>query len=329
MNWTGITVFTGSLIFCSCAHQVQTRSAGPFTDVSRNSAVAKVMRRQAVNAADIGEGDIQGQVLRRRMAADPDNLKLRLELARHYEKNGYPELAAEHYRLASARFPANPAIAIALARTLQSMNLNSEAISALDKFASAHPDSSADVLCWLGILLDDAGDYKNAEARYRAALAIAPQSDSVHNNLGYNLLQQDRKAEAAAEFRKALQIAPHSQVARNNLGIAVASEPKEAVLQWQSVSDPATAHNNLAAVLMEQGRYEDARKELKIALGYNKDHAAALGNLLLISDLEGEPMSLSTRPISSRWKRFTSGLKHAVLGTTEKLKDTAATTASN
>jgi Flp pilus assembly protein TadD len=152
----------------------------------------------------------------------------------------------------------------------------------------------------------------------------------VHNNLGYNLLQQDRKAEAAAEFRKALQIAPQSQVARNNLGIAVASEPKEAVLQWQSVSDPATAHNNLAAVLIEQGRYDEARSELKIALGYNKDHAAALGNLLLISDLDGKPMSISNRPVSSRWKRFTSGLKHAVLGgTAEKPKDTAATTASN
>jgi Tetratricopeptide repeat. len=101
------------------------------------------------------------------------------------------------------------------------------------------------------------------------------------------------------------------------------------VLQWQSVSGPATAHNNLAAVLMEQGRYEEARKELKIALGYNKDHAAALRNLLLISDLDGNPISMSTRPIASRWKRFSSGLKHAVLGTAEKPKVTAANTATN
>jgi Flp pilus assembly protein TadD, contains TPR repeats len=151
------------------------------------------------------------------MAADPENLKLRLELARHYLKNGYPELAAEHYRLAAARFPDHPDVVIALARTLQSMNLNSQAIAALDTFAAAHPSVSADVLCWLGILLDDAGDYKGAETRYRAALAINPRSDTVHNNLGYNLLQQDRKAEAAVEFRKALQIAPQSQVARNNL----------------------------------------------------------------------------------------------------------------
>ncbi|HUS07814.1 MAG TPA: tetratricopeptide repeat protein [Bryobacteraceae bacterium] len=327
MRAISLAALAGMSLLASCAHHVQVRSL-QMNDVSKNTAVAKVMRRQAVNAAEIGEGDIEGQVLRRRMTAEPENLKLRLDLARHYEQRGYPELAAEHYRLAAARFPDRPAVVIALARALQSMNLPGEAIASLEAFASAHPAASPDVLCWLGIYLDNTGDYKRAEAQYRAALALAPKSDSFHNNLGYNLLQQGRKDEAADEFRKALQIAPQSEVARNNLGVAVAAQPAEALSQWQSVSDPATAHNNLAAILIEERRYAEARAELRIALGYNKDHPAALSNLLLISGLDGEPIAMSTRPAASGWKRFTGHLKHAVLGTNGNPKDTAVQTAS-
>jgi hypothetical protein len=54
--------------------------------------------------------------------------------------------------------------------------------------------------------------------------------------------------------------------------MALAETPTEAVLHLQSISDPATAHSNLAAMLIEQGKYADARKELDLALGYNKAH---------------------------------------------------------
>ena len=49
--------------------------------------------------------------------------------------------------------------------------------------------------------------------------------------------------------------------------------PREAVANWQSASDPATAHNNLAAVWIEKGNYPEARKELDLALGYNRAHS--------------------------------------------------------
>ena len=57
-------------------------------------------------------------------------------------------------------------------------------------------------------------------------------------------------------------------MARNNLGLALANlgETDQAVANWQSASGPATAHNNLAAVLIEKGNYLSARKELEVAL---------------------------------------------------------------
>jgi Tfp pilus assembly protein PilF len=148
-------------------------------------------------------------------------------------------------------------------------------------------------------LRDDAGHYPEAEKAYRAALSNTPKLAYLHNNLGYNLLLQGRAKEAADEFREALALEPHSRLANDNLGLALLAQwktdeqPKEALLRWESVSGPATAHNNLASVLMEQRRYTDARKELEIALSYQKDHQAAAANLRLLSELDGRPATVA------------------------------------
>ena len=162
-------------------------------------------------------------------------------------------------------------------------------IVTLEQFVARQPAASGEVLGWLGILQDEAREYPAAETNHRAAIDRQPGFDWLHNNLGYNLLLQGKSQEAAAEFRQALTINASSALARNNLGLALAADSKDALLQWQSVSDPATVHNNLAAILIEQGRYSEARKELNLALGYKPDHMAALANLALCSDLDGKP----------------------------------------
>ena len=156
-----------------------------------------------------------------------------------------------------------------------------EATAVLQDFKGTH---DADILAWLGLLQDEAGEWKAGEKSHRAALELAPDRDDLHNNLGYCLLEQGKKSQAADEFRAALRINKNSIFAHNNLGVALASSSgvkgsPEAVSQWQSVADPATAHSNMAAVLMESGKYTEARKEIGLALGYNRQHPAALTNL--------------------------------------------------
>jgi Flp pilus assembly protein TadD len=101
-------------------------------------------------------------------------------------------------------------------------------------------------------------------------------------------------------------------VARNNLGLATVSKPQEAVLHWQSVSDPATAHNNLAALLIEQGKYQEARREIELALGYNRSHSAAIKNLRLVSQLDGKPATAPPERAPGRWARWMAGIKKAL-----------------
>ncbi len=272
------------------------------------------MERQISNAVDAGEGDFAGRALRRKMAAEPGNLEVRLELIRHFATQGNHELAVEHARLALERFPGSAAIVLLQAKSLRSLALQSQAAGVLADFLTAYPEQDADYYSWLGIVYDEMKESAKAEKAHRHALALEPGRDSLHNNLGYSLLLQGKNEEAAQEFRTALKQNPRSEMARNNLGVALAGQPYEAILNWQSIADPATAHNNMAAILIEQGRYDEARREIDIALGYDRQHAAALNNLKLVSRLDGKPAILPIKPIQSKWGRFWVTFRRAAGG---------------
>lgn len=300
----------------SCVRQIRTVNVypTPSTPAAQRSAANSAMERQVANAVDAGEGDYVVRSLRQKMAAEPDNLAVRLELVDHYTVAGYPELALEHCRLAAARFPESADVQLRMAKLLRQMKLIRQAAEGLEAFLVQHPQTSPEYDSWLGILRDELKEWSGGEKAHRGALALNGKLDYLHNNLGYNLLMQGRAAEAAEEFRQALKLRPDSEVARNNLGMAMASSSNDAVLHWQSVSDPATAHSNMAALLIEQKRYAEARRELDLALGYNRNHAAALNNLRLVSELDGKPAVIPMKPVQTRWSKFRSAVLKLVGG---------------
>ncbi|MBI1788880.1 MAG: tetratricopeptide repeat protein [Acidobacteria bacterium] len=289
----GLTVLALAGMAMSCAQRREMAARAPVT----------AMERQIANAVDAGEGDWVVRSLRQKMAANPDDLTTRLQLMRHFATTGNPDLALEHARLAATRFPASPEIHLEMAKALRALKMRREAAEALDHYLQAHSQRDADYYSWLGILRDELGQFAQAEKAHRAAVTLAPGSDLMHNNLGYCLLLQEKRPEAVEEFRRALKLKPNSETARNNLGLALAGNAQEAIAHWQNVADPATAHSNMAALLIQQRRYEDARKELDIALGYDRKHAAALANLRLVSQLDGKPAVLPVKRVESRWSR--------------------------
>lgn len=301
----------------------------PAAKTSNTPPPQPVFERHIRNAIDAGEGDAPLRALREKMAAEPDNLEVRMALARAYRERGLPEVAAEHYRLAAVRFPDSVDVQVELACALRAMNLRREAAQGLDRFLAGYSVKSARPVSWLGILRDELGQWSEGEKAHRAALALEPRSDSLHNNLGYNLLMQNRHEEAAREFQEALQLNPGSAMARNNLALALANKTDLALREWQKVNDPASAHNNLAALLIQQGRYTDARAELDIALGYNRRHPAALNNLKLVSELDGRPAEVHLQPAqTTRWARWRSTFLNWFAGPVPGRENTAAPAAS-
>jgi tetratricopeptide (TPR) repeat protein len=304
-----LAVILAAAILPACVSEKRVAVATP--------AAPTVWERQARNARDAGDGDYLLNSLRQRVAAEPDNIPVRLELAAKYRERGYPDIAVELCRLTLARFPESAEAQFALVRSLYDMQRPREAVAALE----ARPRTTADYYSWLGLLHDATGSWTVGEPSHRKAVEVAPSQDSLHNNLGYNLLMQGRPQDAASEFREALRLNPASQVARNNLGLALAaSDTAQAVSNWQAASDPATAHSNLAAYWIEKRNYSEARKELTIALSYNRSHPAAVRNLALLSQLDGAPASFDPTGEDSRWSRMKTGIKRLFVGPLEESK---------
>ncbi len=311
-------VTLSAIFLCSCAQRGLAPSVRTAPPASALSPIAKTMSRQTVNAIDAGDGDYSVKVLRARVDADPRDLAARLELARNYRKAGFPEVSLEHLRLACERAPESEEAHLALAKGLRESHRPAEAALILRTFSESHSlGSSVEVWAWLGVLEDEAGDWKAGEAAHRKALGLQPRRDDLLNNLGYSLLGQKRNAEATEIFREALKVNPRSLIARNNLATALAESPGAALgenapeaVKSQSGPGAASAHNNLAVTLMEAGNYADARRELRTALTYDPHLPAAIRNLQVVSSLDGKPLE-STMPhrpgfwsrISAVWKR--------------------------
>lgn len=285
------------ILLASCAHPTSQNG------VTRKSpaAVPTMMRRQVLNAVDAGEGDPRIRTLRERMAADPENVTTRLELASLYKEAGFPELALEHYRLAADRFPKDERVIGKLAESLSEQGQKKEATDLLARHL-ASDGSNAGLYAWLGILRDEQGDHAGAESAHREALRLNPNGAKLHNNLGYNLLLQGKRAEAITSLRQAVTLDARMDAARNNLGLALAqggsdAERKEALALWAGANggDKAAAHTNMGAALMEQGKYDEARQELKLALNENRSYAPAWSNLASLEKMDGKPVTMPVR----------------------------------
>src|SRR4051794_27853324 len=146
----GLTVVLSTLSL-SCVHQTVGRN------LQTAPAPVTAWEQQIKNAVNVGEGDYQLTALRQKVAAEPGNVAVRLELAKAYRERGYHEVALEISRLAVARFPESGAAQLSLVRDLRDTKQRPQAIDGLEIFLKAHPESAAEYYSWLGILRDETG----------------------------------------------------------------------------------------------------------------------------------------------------------------------------
>jgi len=296
----------------SCTREVQVASQAP-----PHTKTHALLARQVENAVELGDGDIEARRWRKRLAANANDLDARLALARLYANRGLTELAIEHYRLAAELNPDLPGVTLLLAKSLRDLHEPGEALRITALFLSKHPNESWELLSLAGILEDEQGRFKQGEAAFRAALALDASKTSLHNNLGYNLLLQGNAEAAADQFRQAIAIDPRSVVAHNNLGTALmwakSGRSDQAFAEWRKSGDPAAAHNNLAAIFLEQGHYPEAREELASAFELRPGYPPALENLRLVAAADGGP-AVPAPPAAkvNLWRRMTSSHKVTV-----------------
>lgn len=273
------------VITTSCARQQHQVASRPVT----------VFETQVRNAVHAGDGDLEVQALRKRLLDNPRDISIRRRLAARFEASGYPDLALEHLRIAAELAPGDIALQLDLAATLATLGLKDQAHRVI-MAAGAHPTWDAREYSRAAILLDQLESPAAAESWHRKALAIHPASSELQNNLAFNLMSQRRASEAAQLFHSILRARPTYELARNNLATLYATQlnqPEEALLQWKAVHGPAAAHNNLAAVYMEQEKWDDARRELERALALRFQFPEAIENLRIVASRTSGTVTLN------------------------------------
>ena len=82
------------------------------------------------------------------------------------------------------------------------------------------PTADVDILYHDGISALNMARYEVAEARFREALKLFPESATLHNKLGQTLVEQERHLEAVLAYRRAIALNPKLADAHYNLGEA-------------------------------------------------------------------------------------------------------------
>ena len=137
----------------------------------------------------------------------------------------------------------------------------------------------------LGIALARQGKVEEAKKHYEKALQLFPDYAEAQNNLGNLLLSQNKMDEAIALFRKAIENSPENPSFRNNLGTALARQQMvaEATAEFQEAvrlaPDYAEARVNLANALLASGRPDEAVAQLNEALRLKPGYKPALQTL--------------------------------------------------
>ncbi len=241
-----------------------------------------VFETQVKNAVLAGDGDQEILALRRRLMIAPDDLAARRQLASKFDAVGYPDLALEHLRIGREHASNDVELALDLVAKLTEQKLPEQALQVMRELK----EIPAPFTGRAAILADRLGNLTQGEALHRKSLNASPENVQRMNNLAYNLMQQHKADEAEKILREALRSKPSYELARNNIAMLYATQlarPEEALSHWKAISGPAAAHNNLAAVYIEAGKWVEAKAELEKALALRFQFPEAIQNLKIVA----------------------------------------------
>jgi tetratricopeptide (TPR) repeat protein len=116
-------------------------------------------------------------------------------------------------------------------------------------------------------LQDQFGKPKEAIELYRRAVQAYPRQASVHNNLGLCYARQNRLDDAVAELGCAIRLDAKNPLYRNNIAAVLVDQGRmtDALLHLRAVHGDAAAYYNLGYLLNKKGQLQAALVNFKLA----------------------------------------------------------------
>jgi tetratricopeptide (TPR) repeat protein len=151
--------------------------------------------------------------------------------------------------------------------------------------------------------------WSSSERLFKRSLAVAGESELIHNSYGALLQRENRRAEAAQHFRAALAINPNFASARRNLGNVLIdlNQPAEAILELQravqQAPESASGQDGLGVALTQAARGAEALPHLQRAVALEPDEPrwrADLVVVLLMEHRETEAIALLDAALAGR-----------------------------
>ncbi len=160
-----------------------------------------------------------------------------------------------------------------------------------------HPENF-EAIVGLARIEQAVGEVEKAEAGFRRAYALRPESAAAQHALGQFQLSQDRVAEALPLLNKAVLAQPDDKAYRYDLAVALAKsgDINAALPHFKRTVGEAAAHHNIASILRDAGNLRGAEQHFRQAISIQPDlsesrHALAA----LYSQRKAQRIAESTR----------------------------------
>lgn len=219
----------------------------------------------------------------RTLAASPDSIHIRNNLAITYWNQGNVEAAGREWRAALKLAPNDIILLNNLGLLYARQKRYPEAVENFRRAIQRKPNYT-DAHFNLGTAYLEMGKPELAESQFRTAVALSPLNSRAHNALGKLYFEAGRLREAEEHFRKSVESRPNAE-GYNGLGDlylrAGAPGRAESVFKRALSDEPynSHAHFNLGAIYAATGRIAEAVREYQAGLESHPSNREALAAL--------------------------------------------------
>ncbi len=157
-----------------------------------------------------------------------------------------------------------------------------------------------------GLLRAAAGFYEQAQAEFQRAIELEPSNGDAYRRLGHVYEQANQPDQALVALEKAVELDPNYFKVYQDLGAyySLRGDDRDAIRQYekcvQLAPDEPDPHRVLGTAYKDLGRYLEAERELRIAVGL-AETPSTLGNLgfaLMYQGKDQEAVPFLVRAVS-------------------------------
>jgi tetratricopeptide (TPR) repeat protein len=208
-----------------------------------------------------------------------------------------PAVTEDPTSLDSKTKPVMPDVYIAAGRMYETQGKYPEALQQYEKALKAAPGDLASLVS-IARLHDRQENFPKAIEAYQRAAKAHPKSGLVQNDLGLCYARQKDAENSIAALTRACEFSPKNLKYRNNLATVLVENGRteDAFRQLKALNSEGEAHYNLAYMLTSRGKQQEAAEHLRMALHADPELVPARQLLAQISGVPVEQFAAAPPP---------------------------------